>query len=96
MLLELLTPDGEYPLQKQVTEYFMQKNYRFVDYEPTRKENRTYSEDTFTYLRNQLGHAERTEDLELYTNLGEEVTTEKIIQLVKVINDYLVERNGGI
>lgn len=77
-LMELLSRDKPRVEQKHVVEYFRANSdkYPFVTFKPTRRENirNPFDEDCFTYIRNEIGHSEDTNDLSLYQSLGSQIT----------------------
>jgi hypothetical protein len=94
-LMELLARERKRVEQKNVVEYFKNHadKYPFITFEPTRRKNITnsFDEDYFTYIRNEIGHSEDTNDMELYTSLGKKITSRLIKQLVTVLNDVIIE-----
>lgn len=94
-LMELLQGDKEYPSQKNVTEYLRkkEKEYDFISFKKTRKKGQNFDEDYFTYKRNEIGHSEETNDLNLYRKLGSEIDQQTIKNLVIVINDVIMNEN---
>jgi hypothetical protein len=95
LLMELLAQKSslEYPSQRSVSKYFSQnsKKYPDVKFRKTRKKDQTFEEDSFTYLRNELAHCEKTSDMILYHKLGSSITCQTIKQLTRAINDVIIE-----
>lgn len=91
-LMELLQGDKDCVSQKDVIDYFTKNKdkYSFLRFSPTRRKGKNFDEDCFTYIRNEIGHCEETNDLNLYTQLGSTITQELIRQLVIVINDVIM------
>ena len=77
---------------EDVIDYFTKNKdkYSFLRFSPTRRKGKNFDEDCFTYIRNEIGHCEETNDLNLYTQLGSTITQELIRQLVIVINDVIM------
>lgn len=96
LLMELLANNGQ-PKQKDVIDYFKnnENKYPFITFEPTRKPNVRiqFDEDSFTSLRNEIGHSEDTNDMDSYKSLGSKVNSRLIKNLVQVINDILINTN---
>ena len=90
-LLDLLSEGHTYPAQSYVTEYFKNNidKYPYVSFKPTRRKNKEFNEDIFTYIRNEIGHSEETDDLELYENMGKQINNQLIKNLVHVLNDVI-------
>lgn len=66
--------------------------YPFVKFMPSRKKSKKgKKEDCFTYLRNQIAHCEKKDDVEEYKKIGLEITTRKIKGLLIVLNDVIME-----
>lgn len=93
MLLKLLTPENTRPVQRYVVDYLRSQSdtYTFIQFKQTRLPGADHEEDDFTYRRNEIGHAEETEDFDQYVKLGNDITSAEIFQLVTVIADYLDE-----
>lgn len=93
LLMELLSVNGEIR-QRNVVDYLKNNHskYTFVNFQPTRKTNikTPYDEDNFTYLRNEIGHSEDTNNMELYKKLGSQVNMHTIKKLVCIINDVII------
>lgn len=92
-LMELLQGTNPYPSQKSITTYLTKNKgkYKFLSFKTTRKSGVSYDEDCFTYIRNEIGHSETTNDLNLYKNLGQQVDQQLIKNLVLVINDIILK-----
>ena len=90
-LLDLLSEGHTYPAQSYVTEYFKNNidKYPYVSFKQTRRKNKEFNEDIFTYIRNEIGHSEETDDLELYENMGKQINNQLIKNLVHVLNDVI-------
>ena len=95
LLMELLGQKAsvKHPSQQNVYDYFFKnsKKYPDVTFRKTRKKDREFEEDSFTYLRNELAHCEETNDMILYLKLGSSITCQTIKQLARVINDVIIE-----
>lgn len=91
-LKELLSEGKDKVEQKNVTDYFKVKNYKFISFKKTRRDVKyKFCEDSFTYLRNELAHCESTNDLELYRKLGSDINNDLIRNMLVVLNDIIVE-----
>lgn len=91
LLMELLS-EGKRIEQKNVVEYFKKnvEKYPFIEFKPTRREVKNkFDEDSFTYMRNEIGHCEQTNDLIKYNSLGNKITSHWIKKFVSVINDVI-------
>lgn len=90
-LMELLSKGKEYPCQANVINYFKnhQEQYPYISFKQTRKKRKKYKEDTFTYVRNEIGHCEETNDLAVYKEMGKKVDNRLIKRLVSVLNDVI-------
>lgn len=90
-LLDLLSEGKEHPQQRYITEYFTnnKEKYPLVSFKPTRRPNRDFDEDMFTYIRNEIGHCEETNDFALYEKIGTQITGPLIKDLVSVLNDVI-------
>lgn len=91
-LMELLQGSRHYVSQKSVIIYLNNNKdkYDFLYFIPTRKDGGNFNEDCFTYIRNQIGHSEETNDLNLYKQLGSQITQQLIKNLIRVINDIIM------
>lgn len=92
-LMELLQGNKPHPSQKSVTKYLKanKHKYSFLSFKPTRKQGESYNEDCFTYIRNEIGHCEETNDLNLYKQLGNQITQQLIKNLIIVLNDIILD-----
>lgn len=92
-LMELLQGVREHPSQRAVTNYLKdnEEKYDFLYFKPSRKEGSNFDEDCFTYIRNEIGHSEETNDLNLYKQLGSQITQKLIKDLIIVINDVIID-----
>lgn len=92
-LMELLSKGKKRIEQKNVTEYIKNNSsrYPFVSFKPTRRKGQTFTEDNFTHLRNEIGHCEDTNDLNMYKGLGCQITDNTLRHLIKVLNDVISE-----
>lgn len=92
-LMELLSKGKSKVEQRNVVDYIKdnRSKYGFVYFKPTRRVNRNFEEDCFTYIRNEIGHSEETNDLELYKSLGSQISQNLIRNLVLIINDVILE-----
>lgn len=90
-LYDLLGKEKPQAAQKYVTQYIKDRGskYPHIGFKPSRKHGK--DEDDLTYLRNEISHAEDTNDLELYSKLGIEITDSKIKQIIIILNDVLLE-----
>lgn len=91
MLMELLSKGKRKVEQKNVVDYFKTNKYRFITFEETRRTGKQYKEDSITYLRNQIGHCEDTNDINLYKQLGTSITCHTINDIITVLNDVIVK-----
>jgi hypothetical protein len=91
-LMELLQESRPHVSQKSVINYLKnnESKYDFLYFKPTRKEGENFDEDCFTYIRNEIGHSEETNDLNLYKQLGSQITQQLIKNLIIVINDVIM------
>ncbi|MEK5256602.1 hypothetical protein NST74_24340 [Paenibacillus sp. FSL F4-0125] len=92
-LMELLSSGKEKVEQKNVTQYLRRnkKKYPFIGFELTRRKGHNFKEDSFTLLRNEIGHSEETNDLNLYESLGEKIDQSIIKKLILVLNDVIIK-----
>ena len=65
--------------------------YDFLYFKPTRRTDKTFDEDCFTYIRNEIGHSEQSNDINLYKQLGSQITQRLIKNLLIVINDVIID-----
>ncbi|AVK48996.1 hypothetical protein AXY43_13735 [Clostridium sp. MF28] len=91
--MELLSKGKSKVEQRNVVDYIKdnKNRYEFVYFKPTRRINRNFEEDCFTYIRNEIGHSEETNDLELYKELGSNISQNLIKNLILIINDAILE-----
>lgn len=91
-LMELLQGIRPYASQKSVIKYLENNKdkYTFLYFKQTRKKGEEFEEDCFTYIRNEIGHSEETNDLNLYKQLGSQITQQLIKNLIIVINDVIM------
>lgn len=91
-LMELLQGNNLHPSQKSVTNYLKtnKNKYSFLYFKPTRKQGQNFDEDCFTYMRNEIGHCEETNDLNSYKQLGTQITQQLIKNLIIVLNDIII------
>lgn len=74
-----------------------ESKYPFVQFQPSRdprkkdKNGKILDEDTFTYIRNEIGHCEETNDLIAYKQAGLQITNAQIKNLLIVLNDVILE-----
>ena len=66
------------------------EDYPFVKFQPSRDQTRKWKEDTFTYIRNEIGHCEKTNDLVAYKKAGSKINTQLIKKLLIVLNDVIM------
>lgn len=90
-LYELLSKGKPHPAQANVVEYIQNHKDRYphISFKPSRKNGKV--EDSLTYLRNEISHAEDTNDYNLYSHLGTEITDFQIKQIITVLNDVIME-----
>lgn len=95
-LMELLSQGKSKVEQKNVVDYLKNNmnKYAFISFKPTRRNNCSFDEDIFTYIRNEIGHSEETNDLEMYKELGSNISQTMIKNLVLIINDVILELNN--
>ena len=79
--------------QKAVADYIKanKSKYPFVTFQKSRKASRTWKEDNFTYIRNEIGHCEKTNDINAYKMAGLQVDLRLIKNLLTVLNDVMIE-----
>jgi len=97
-LMELLTPYRKNNAQRYIVSYFKEKyrNYSFIEFQLSRdprKAGKNFKEDSFTFIRNEIAHVEDTNNLNLYKELGKKINDKIIRDLIKVINDVILEFN---
>lgn len=94
-LMELLKKhNNEKIISQTLVIIYMKKHrhkYKFLSFEKTRRIGKNYKEDCFTYLRNEIGHCEESNDLNLYKELGSKITQQLIKNLIIVINDVIMD-----
>lgn len=90
-LNELLSKEKPHPAQANVVRYIQNHKDRYphISFKPSRKDGK--DEDSLTYLRNEISHAEDTNDYNLYTDLGTQITDFQIKQIIIVLNDVIME-----
>jgi len=83
LLMELLSKGRAKIEQKNVMEYLRshKTQYPFVSFKPTRRKNANFEEDSFTFFRNEIGHSEETNDMNLYKTLGSQISSQYIKSL---------------
>jgi len=81
--MELLSKGRAKIEQKNVMEYLRshKTQYPFVSFKPTRRKNANFEEDSFTFFRNEIGHSEETNDMNLYKTLGSQISSQYIKSL---------------
>jgi hypothetical protein len=91
LLYELLSKGKSYPAQRYVTEYIENNRDRYptIEFKSSRKNDK--NEDSLTYLRNELTHCEDTNDFNLYSQLGNQISDSVIKQIIIVLNDVIME-----
>ncbi|WP_195514808.1 hypothetical protein [Paraclostridium bifermentans] len=92
-LMELLQKNRPHISQKSVIDYLNDNKdkYDFLYFKPTRRTDKTFDEDCFTYIRNEIGHSEQSNDINLYKQLGSQITQRLIKNLLIVINDVIID-----
>lgn len=93
ILLELLKkPCDKKAYQANITNYIKQHTpkYSFISFKESTLKNGKY-EDSITYLRNEIGHCEETDDIETYKRLGSQINSFTIKNILIVINDVINE-----
>jgi len=78
--------------QKNVAKYLElhKDKYPFISFQPSRDPSRGWEEDTFTYIRNEIGHCEETNDLTAYKQAGSQITPYLIKNILIVLNDVIM------
>ncbi len=91
LLLELSSKGKPHPAQRYVVEYIKKNKNRYpnIEFKPSRKDGK--DEDSLTYLRNEIGHCEDTNDFNLYSQLGNQISDYVIKQILIVLNDVILE-----
>lgn len=91
LLFELLSKGEKYPAQWHVTNYIKKNKSKYpnIGFKPSRKNGK--DEDSLTYLRNEIGHCEDTNDFNLYSQLGDQISDSVIKQILIVLNDVILE-----
>lgn len=91
MLYELIARKNRKSSQKNITKYIKNNKDRYptIGFRKSRKAD--YDEDYLTYLRNEIGHCEDTNDFELYATLGNQISDEVIKLIIKVLNDLILD-----
>lgn len=90
-LYELLSKGKPRPAQAYVVEYIQNHKDRYphIGFKLSRKNGK--DEDSLTYLRNEISHAEDTNDFNLYSQLGTQITDFQIKQILMILNDVIIE-----
>ena len=65
--------------------------YPFNTFQKSRKASRPWKEDKFTYIRNEIGHCEETNDVAAYKQAGSQITSDLIKNILLVLNDVIME-----
>lgn len=78
--------------QRRVGDFLKERKIENISWHPTKRPGKTFQEDTFTYLRNEIAHAEFDNNFEEYEKVSNKVNG-KLIQhlaqvVVKAINKY--------
>lgn len=78
--------------QRRVGDFLKEGKIENISWHPTKRPGKTFQEDTFTYLRNEIAHAEFDNNFEEYEKVSNKVNG-KLIQhlaqvVVKAINKY--------
>jgi len=91
LLYELVNKGKEKPAQWVVTNYIKKhkSRYPFISFKPSRKDG--IAQDSLSYLRNEIGHCEDTNNFELYSQLGSQITDYDIKHIITVLNDVIME-----
>lgn len=72
--------------QKELIQYLTTKKEEYnIDFFDTKKQNCNYKEDLFTYIRNDISHIERENNLMRYKRLGEDINQSLIKKMIKII-----------
>lgn len=82
--------------QRNIADYIKlhEEKYPFISFKESRdprKKARGELEDTFTYIRNEIGHCEETNDLLAYIHAGNQITNQLIKNMLIVLNDVINE-----
>ena len=89
-LLDLVSRDKRYREQKNVTNFIKKHKFNFeysnIEFYKTRRENKDFREDQYTYYRNEISHADFGNDHEKYSNLTKDLTNTFINGIIEVIN----------
>ncbi len=91
LLYELLSKGKSYPAQRYVTEYIENNRDRYPTIEIKSSRKNDKNEDSLTYLRNEITHCEDTNDFNLYSQLGNQISDAVIKQIIIVLNDVIME-----
>lgn len=69
-----------------------ESKYPFIQFQPSRdSRKKDRDEDTFTYIRNEIGHCEETNDFIAYKQAGQKITNALIKNILIVLNDVIME-----
>ncbi|MFS0661292.1 hypothetical protein AB1L07_20955 [Niallia alba] len=89
-LLDLVSKGKPKKEQKNVTEFIKFKGFdkgmNSIPYHTTRRKNMNFKEDTFTYYRNEIAHAEFENNFSKYEGLAGNINSKLINRLIEVIN----------
>lgn len=89
LLMDVLAKNKHKKVQKNVITFV--KSYRkkfdikWISFKETRKVNKSYLEDNFTYLRNLISHADLSGNEKDYKEIQNKVTNKIISQLLRLI-----------
>jgi hypothetical protein len=89
-LLDLVSKGKPKKEQKNVKEFIKHKGFdkgmNSILFHTTRRKNMNFKEDTFTYYRNEIAHAEFENDFSKYEDLAGNINNKLINRLIEVIN----------
>lgn len=93
-LMELLSEQKNRIEQINVVNYFKNNKdkYPFIEFKKTRRPGKSFEEDSFTYMRNEIGHIENSDDIDLYKRMGKNIDQQTIKNLVCVLNDVIMNK----
>lgn len=99
-LLEIVSLNKKNREQKNVKDFITTKNLHeginSIGMKKTRRKNKNFEEDSLTYLRNEISHAELDEDYEQYENISKKITSYYVRKIIEVIDLAIKDIGGNI
>lgn len=71
--------------QRHVSEFLKEEKIEDISWHPTRRPGKTFQEDTFTYLRNEIAHAEFGNNIKEYEMVSNKINRKLIQHLAQVV-----------